>query len=139
MFCCPWSSFAACACTAATTRGCACPVFVTPMPDVKSRYRMPSGVTSHEPSPWSTTRFVIRVHTGGTTERSGRGAADVAPGTGAVSTMSGSPWPPRAPGRCRDADGDGAMLAEAGNAARAERRDQHQPDRAQEHHAADDV
>jgi hypothetical protein len=33
MFCWPWSSFAACAATAAATRGWAWPVFVTPIPD----------------------------------------------------------------------------------------------------------
>ncbi len=33
MFCWPWSSFAACAWTAATTRGWAWPVLVTPIPE----------------------------------------------------------------------------------------------------------
>ncbi len=38
----PWMSSPACAWMASTTPGWQCPVLVTPMPAVKSRYRRPS-------------------------------------------------------------------------------------------------
>ena len=46
---CPCSSASACAWMARTIFGWQCPVFVTPMPHVKSRYVAPSAAVSHEP------------------------------------------------------------------------------------------
>ena len=48
---CPCSSASACAWMARTIFGWQCPVFVTPMPHVKSRYVAPSAAVSHGPSP----------------------------------------------------------------------------------------
>jgi len=53
-----WESFAACAWIAATTFGCAWPIGVTAIPEVRSRTRLPSRVNSQLPSPWSTSSHV---------------------------------------------------------------------------------
>src|SRR5215207_585229 len=48
---------------AAATWGWACPVEVTAIPPLKSRYRSPDVVVTHDPSPDATSRSVTLNHT----------------------------------------------------------------------------
>ena len=49
----PWMSLPTCSCAAATTLGWQWPVLTTPMPEVKSRWRLPSTSKTSEPRAWS--------------------------------------------------------------------------------------
>src|SRR5690606_526898 len=61
---CAWMTLPICSCAAATTFGWQWPVLVTPIPEVKSRWRLPSVSYRYTPSPWSTTTGVACLSSG---------------------------------------------------------------------------